>query len=98
MTDKQFCEIESAITGEPIDSVEQIKSVRFTGRELKTYLESAIALSHGRPIYIEENQEFVMNNTVFTWEKKEGNWNLKIVRGLVENPEFKVTEITTDNQ
>jgi len=98
MTDKEFCEIESAITGEPIDSVEQLTQVTFTGRELKEYVERAIAISHGHPIYIQENQEFVMNGIVFTWEKKECNWNLKIVRPLVENPEFKVTEVTTDNQ
>lgn len=35
MTDEQFCKIESALTGEPIDKVEQLVSKTFTGRELK---------------------------------------------------------------
>lgn len=44
MTDEQFCKIESALTGEPIDKVEQLVSKTFTGRELKEYLEEAFAL------------------------------------------------------
>lgn len=44
MTDEQFCKIESALTGESIDKVEQLVSRTFTGRELKEYLEEAFAL------------------------------------------------------
>ena len=44
MTDKEFCKIESALTGEPMDKVEQLVSKTFTGRELKEYLEDAIEL------------------------------------------------------
>ncbi len=44
MTDQQFCKIESALTGEPMDKVEQLVSKTFTGRELKEYLEEAFAL------------------------------------------------------
>ena len=44
MTDEQFCKIESALTGEPMDKVEQLVSKTFTGRELKEYLEGAFAL------------------------------------------------------
>ena len=44
MTDEQFCKIESAISGEPIDNIEQLVSKTFTGRELKEYLEEAFAL------------------------------------------------------
>ena len=44
MTDKEFCRIESALTGEPIDKVEQLVSTTMTGRELKEYLEDAMEL------------------------------------------------------
>lgn len=42
MTDKKFCEIEIQHSGEPIDKVEQLQMVKFTGRELKEYIEFAI--------------------------------------------------------
>jgi len=44
MTDKEFCKIESALTGELMDKVEQLVSKTFTGRELKEYLEDVIEL------------------------------------------------------
>jgi predicted nucleic-acid-binding Zn-ribbon protein len=44
MTDEQFCKIETALTGEPIDKIEQLVSTTMTGRELKEYLEAAFAL------------------------------------------------------
>lgn len=44
MTDEQFCKIETAISGEKIDKVEQLDKVVFTGRELKNYIEQAFYL------------------------------------------------------
>lgn len=44
MTDTQFCKIETAISGEEMDKVEQLTSVTFTGRELKEYVEDFIKL------------------------------------------------------
>lgn len=44
MTDEQFCKIETALTGEEIDKVEQLAFKSFDGRELKEYLEAAFAL------------------------------------------------------
>ena len=46
MTDQQFCEIETAISGEPISHIDQLEKVSFTGRELKEYLEDAIIISN----------------------------------------------------
>jgi hypothetical protein len=44
MTDQEFCKIESAISGEEIDKVEQLTHCTFTGRELKEYLEQAFVI------------------------------------------------------
>lgn len=44
MTDQEFCRIDTAINGEVIDKVEQLTSVRFTGRELKEYVERFIKI------------------------------------------------------
>tara|TARA_R110000772_G_scaffold86982_2_gene181653 strand:+ start:1985 stop:2242 length:258 start_codon:yes stop_codon:yes gene_type:complete len=44
MTDKDFCKIETAISGEEIDKVEQLTHCSFTGRELKEYLEQAFVI------------------------------------------------------
>ena len=46
MTDQEFCKIETAISGEEIDKVEQLEYFSFTGRELKEYLEQAFVI-HG---------------------------------------------------
>ena len=64
MTDEQFCKIESALTGEPIDKVEQLVSKTFTGRELKEYLEDAFALHSVSESFSEdcEDCEYVMYN------------------------------------
>jgi len=37
MTDQEFCKIMKAFDGEPIDKVEQLTHIRFTGRELKEF-------------------------------------------------------------
>lgn len=42
MTDEKFCEIESKYSGEHMDKVEQLSYVKFTGRELKEFLECAL--------------------------------------------------------
>jgi len=44
MTDEEFCKIETAISGEEIDKVEQLTYCSFTGRELKEYLEQAFVI------------------------------------------------------
>ena len=44
MTDQEFCKIETAISGEEIDKVEQLTHCSFTGRELKEYLEQAFVI------------------------------------------------------
>lgn len=44
MTDQEFCKIETAISGEEIDKVEQLTHCTFTGRELKEYLEQAFVI------------------------------------------------------
>ena len=44
MTDQEFCKIETAISGEEIDKVEQLTHCSFTGRELKEYLEQALVI------------------------------------------------------
>jgi hypothetical protein len=44
MTDEEFCKIETAISGEEIDKVEQLTYCTFTGRELKEYLEQAFVI------------------------------------------------------
>ena len=44
MTDEEFCRIETAISGEEIDKVEQLTHCAFTGRELKEYLEQAFVI------------------------------------------------------
>jgi hypothetical protein len=44
MTDQDFCKIETAISGEEIDKVEQLTHCSFTGRELKEYLEQAFVI------------------------------------------------------
>ena len=44
MTDEEFCKIETAISGEEIDKVEQLTHCTFTGRELKEYLEQAFVI------------------------------------------------------
>ena len=46
MTDQEFCKIETAISGEEIDKVEQLTHCSFTGRELKEYLEQAFVILH----------------------------------------------------
>ena len=51
LTDERFCEIETQITGEPIDKVEQLKHVSFSGRELKDYLEKSITILNGSNIF-----------------------------------------------
>ena len=49
MTDDKFCEIETAISGEKIDEVEQLIHCNFTGRELKEYLEQAFIIYYNLP-------------------------------------------------
>lgn len=44
MTDEEFCKIETAISGEEIDKVEQLTHCCFTGIELKEYLEQAFVI------------------------------------------------------
>ncbi|TXE18597.1 hypothetical protein ES692_06020 [Psychroserpens burtonensis] len=44
MTDQDFCKIETAISGEEIDKVEQLTHCSFTGRELKEYIEQAFVI------------------------------------------------------
>ena len=44
MTDQEFCKIETAISGEEIDKVEQLTHCSFTGRDLKEYLEQAFVI------------------------------------------------------
>tara|TARA_R110001632_G_scaffold222564_1_gene353846 strand:- start:283 stop:567 length:285 start_codon:yes stop_codon:yes gene_type:complete len=44
MTDQEFCKIETAISGEEIDKVEQLTHCSFTGRELKEYIEQAFVI------------------------------------------------------
>jgi len=44
MTDEEFCKIETEISGEEIDKVEQLTHCTFTGRELKEYLEQAFVI------------------------------------------------------
>ena len=44
MTDKQFCKIETALTGEEIDNIKQLTYKSFDGESLKEYLEAAFAL------------------------------------------------------
>jgi hypothetical protein len=49
MTDDDFCKIETSYTGEPINAVDQLVFVKFTGRELKEYLEHAIRTLDNQP-------------------------------------------------
>lgn len=42
MTEKEFCEIETLYSGEPIDKIGQLQKATFTGKELKEYIEFAI--------------------------------------------------------
>ena len=42
MTEKEFCEIETLYSGEPIDKIGQLQKATFTGQELKEYIEFAI--------------------------------------------------------
>lgn len=44
MTNELFCEIESEISGEKIDNINQLKNRKFTGLELKEYIEDFIEL------------------------------------------------------
>lgn len=44
MTDEEFCKIETGISGEEINKVEQLAHCSFTGRELKEYLEQAFVI------------------------------------------------------
>ena len=44
MTDEEFCKIETTISGEEIDKVDQLTHCSFTGRELKEYLEQAFVI------------------------------------------------------
>ena len=42
MTDERFCELDSAITGELIDNINQLTHASFNGIELKEYVEHFI--------------------------------------------------------
>ena len=60
MTDQAFCKIETAISGEEIDKVEQLTHCSFTGRELKEYLEQAFVI-HGIGTSLPIGTEVVAN-------------------------------------
>ena len=42
MTDSQFCKIDTEFYGEPVDNIHQISFRRYTGEELKEYVDHCI--------------------------------------------------------
>ena len=52
MTEKEFCEIETLYSGEPIDKIGQLQKATFTGKELKEYIEFAIKHLEKRKIKV----------------------------------------------
>ena len=90
MTDQEFCKIETAISGEEIDKVEQLTHCTFTGRELKEYLEQAfviygVSIRFSRKMYDKRRLaplyftvDYTVNNSVLYLKGEEYspyNWN-----------------------
>ena len=91
MTDEQFCKIETALTGEPIDRVEQLVQTTMTGRELKEYLEAAFAL------YIVSKRFEVWsvthNNMVKSFEHREtAELCINVISSV--DTEYEIIEVT----
>ena len=49
MTDKEFCDIMTGFDGEPMDKVEQLTHISFTGRELKEFAEHVLRIEKNKP-------------------------------------------------
>lgn len=64
MTDQEFLRIENAINGEGMDKVEQLTMARFTGRELKEYLEEVIRIHNEQKLFDCAEKEDMMRSNL----------------------------------